>query len=71
MSESVRESRPMRREDDGGVLSMTTPEAAHVRVELLDAETTSLVWLAAVLSGGSEADIRTALTAAVGVVRVA
>jgi 4-carboxymuconolactone decarboxylase len=61
----------VRRGDDAGDVSMTGPDVDRDTVDTLDAETTALVWLAAVLSGGSEADIRAALTAAVGVVRVA
>ncbi|MCE2900477.1 MAG: carboxymuconolactone decarboxylase family protein [Gemmatimonas sp.] len=71
MGDAASETDLPRREDDAGDASMTVADADQTTLEALDAETTALVWLAAVLSSGSEADIRTALTAAVGVVRVA
>lgn len=48
---------------------MITPEAPRVILPSLDAETAALVHLAAVLAGGSEQQMRQALTAVVGVVR--
>ncbi len=48
--------------------SMTRADAPRVTLMALDAETASLVRLAALLTGGSEAEIRTALTHANAVV---
>lgn len=63
MSEVTRSSDPT------GVDSVTTPEAPRVILPSLDAETAALVHLAAVLAGGSEQQMRQALTAVVDVVR--
>lgn len=63
MSERVRSQEPTADE------SMTAPTAPGVILSSLDAETAALVYLAAVLAGGSEAQMRAALTDAVGTVR--
>ncbi len=58
------------RSDDPTVVdSVTSPDTAHVILSSLDNETAALVHLAAVLAGGSEQQMRQALTAAVGTVR--
>ena len=48
---------------------MTALGASSLMLTSLDAETTALVRLAALLAGGSEPQIRTALAAALGEVR--
>lgn len=54
--------------ETGGVDSVTEHGHAPVTLEALDAETAALVLLAAVLAGGSEAEVRTALARVNGVV---
>jgi 4-carboxymuconolactone decarboxylase len=49
--------------------SMTAETITEVMLSSLDIETAALVYLAAVLAGGSEAQMRAALTAAAGTVR--
>lgn len=58
-----------RSQDDTGNDSMTAQGTEGVTVQELDAETAALVHLAAVLAGGSEAQMRSALTGVMGVVR--
>ncbi len=65
MSNGLRSNEPTA--DD----SMTTAEPPRVMLRSLDDETAALVYLAAVLAGGSEQQMRLALTAVVGVVRTA
>ena len=49
---------------------MTQPSDESVMLDSLDDETAALVYLAAVLAGGSETQVRAALAQAVGTVRV-
>lgn len=62
-------ARAMRSPDDTREHSMTANAESPVMLSSLDAETTSLVYLAAVLAAGSEAEIRAALTEAAHAVR--
>lgn len=55
--------------DDTRALSMTAETSSPVMLSSLDEETAALVYLAAVLAGGSEAQMRAALSDAVGRVR--
>lgn len=48
---------------------MTQPSGESVMLDALDDETAALVYLAAVLAGGSESQVRAALAQAVGTVR--
>jgi 4-carboxymuconolactone decarboxylase len=62
-------SAEQRSQDPVGHDSMTPPSPAAVMLPVLDGETAALVYLAAVLAGGSEAQMRAALTEAVATVR--
>jgi 4-carboxymuconolactone decarboxylase len=54
--------------DPVGIDSMTAPRHAAVTLDALDGETAALVRLAAMLAGGSEAEVRAELAAVNGVV---
>lgn len=58
-----------RSQDPTDVESMTVTANDGVMLPSLDEETAALVYLAAVLAGGSEAQVRTALAGVVGTVR--
>lgn len=59
----------VRPNDDAASVSMTADAQAAVMLPVLDDETAALVHLAAVLAGGSEAQMREALATSVGRVR--
>jgi 4-carboxymuconolactone decarboxylase len=69
VSESASTGEVMRSQDPLAEESMTGNAAGDVMLPALDEETAALVYLAAVLAGGSEAQVRTALTGVVGTVR--
>jgi 4-carboxymuconolactone decarboxylase len=66
MSTASEAARP---NDDAATLSVMSAEAQGITLAELDAETAVLVRLAAILAGGSEAEMRAALSDAVGQVR--
>lgn len=56
--------------DESAEKLMTANAQQRVTLEVLDEETAALVYLAAILAGGSEAQVRSALTGVLGKVRV-